>query len=278
MMAAAVTANATAAVAAMATAMAPASQQRQWRRQRWRWGEIQQSTKKGTTETAIAKETATVTDSDDKDVDADANNIASTTATRTTHPGCALRWCSSSSSSSTPPPSSLPWLSLTTGSSPLSMATPGGATEITEEEYLRRRAAAPPTLAAAAAAAAVAIRNGERCDHCSHIPVWKHLQRNPFRRKKRQRNSIFAGSRRVLAWTIGQENLFSLALGTSLRPRTTMRWLPQGQRARSVGGRKRANPTSLLKHLKDPPKERAILKAQLLLPHLGYFLRRSSLL
>ncbi len=96
MMAAAVTANATAAVAAMATAMAPASQQRQQRQQQWRWGEIQQSTKKGTTETAIAKEMAMVTDRDNNNVDADANNIALMTATRRmTHPGCASRWCSS---------------------------------------------------------------------------------------------------------------------------------------------------------------------------------------
>jgi hypothetical protein len=67
-----------------------------------------------------------------------------------------------------------------------------------EEECLQRHAAAPPTSAAAAAkavvaaaaavaAAAVAIPNGERCDHCPHFPVWKHLQRNPLRRKKRQK-------------------------------------------------------------------------------------------
>ena len=33
-----------------------------------------------------------------------------------------------------------------------------------------------------------------------------------------------------------------------------MRWLPQGQRTRSVGGRKKADPTSLLKHLKTLPR------------------------
>jgi hypothetical protein len=202
MMAAAVTANAMAAVAGMVTAMAVVSQQRQWRQQQWRWGEIQQSTKKGMTETAIAKETVMVTDSDNNNVDADTSDIASMTATRKTHSGCALRWCSLSSLSSTPPPSSPPWLPSTMGSSPLSTATPGGATEITEEEYLQQHLVAPPTLAAAvavaavaaaaaavvAAAAAAAIPNGERCDHRPHFPVWKHLRRNPLRRKKRQKS------------------------------------------------------------------------------------------
>jgi hypothetical protein len=204
MMAAAVTANATVAVAAMVTAMTPASQRRQRRQQQFWWGEIQQSTKKGATERAIAKETATVTVSDDNEVNADAKDIALTTAMRTTHPGCASRWCSSSSlSSSMPPPSSLRLLLSTTGSSPLLMATPGSVMEIMEEEYLWRRAAAPPTSAAAAAMAAVAeaaaaaamaaaaIPNGERCDHCPHFPVCKHLRRNPLRRKKRQKKSIF---------------------------------------------------------------------------------------
>jgi hypothetical protein len=80
---------------------------------------------------------------------------------------------------------------------PLSTATPGGATEITEEEYLQQRAAAPPSLAAAAAmvaavgavavaAAEAAIPNREGCNHHPHFPVWKHLRRNPPRRKKRQ--------------------------------------------------------------------------------------------
>jgi hypothetical protein len=57
-------ANATAAVAAMATAMAAARGQRQRQQQRWRGGEIKQSTKKGTTETAMATEMVTVTNSD----------------------------------------------------------------------------------------------------------------------------------------------------------------------------------------------------------------------
>jgi hypothetical protein len=35
-----------------------AARQRQWWQQRWRWGEIQQSTKKGMTERAMATETA----------------------------------------------------------------------------------------------------------------------------------------------------------------------------------------------------------------------------
>ncbi len=55
-------------------------------------GEIQQSTKKAATETAMATEMGTVTDSDDKDVNANANDSASTTVTRTTLLGCALRW------------------------------------------------------------------------------------------------------------------------------------------------------------------------------------------
>jgi hypothetical protein len=38
------------------------------------WGEIQQSTKKGTTERAMATETATVTDSNNYDIDADTND------------------------------------------------------------------------------------------------------------------------------------------------------------------------------------------------------------
>jgi hypothetical protein len=63
MTAAAVTANAMAAVAVMATAMAAARQQRQWRQQQWQWRELQQSTEKGTTKTAMATEMATVTDS-----------------------------------------------------------------------------------------------------------------------------------------------------------------------------------------------------------------------
>jgi hypothetical protein len=58
----------------------------------WRWGEIQVSTKKATTKTAMATETAMVTDSDDIDVDANANDSASTTVMRTTRPGCAMRW------------------------------------------------------------------------------------------------------------------------------------------------------------------------------------------
>ncbi len=76
MTAAAVTAHAKAAVAAMATAMAVARRQRQWWRQQWWWGEIQQSTKKGTTERAMAMETAMVTDSNIKDINANANNSA----------------------------------------------------------------------------------------------------------------------------------------------------------------------------------------------------------
>jgi hypothetical protein len=76
----------------MATAMTVARQQKQWQQQQWWWGEIQQSTKKGMTEKAIATEPAMVTDSNDNDVDADANSSASTTATRMTCPGCALRW------------------------------------------------------------------------------------------------------------------------------------------------------------------------------------------
>jgi hypothetical protein len=92
MTAAAVMANATVAVAAMGTAMAAASQQRQWRQQRWWGGEIQQSTKKGMTETAIVKETAAVTDNADNNLDANANNSALMAATRMTYPGCALRW------------------------------------------------------------------------------------------------------------------------------------------------------------------------------------------
>jgi hypothetical protein len=63
MTAVAVMANATAAVAAMATAMAAARRRRQRRRHQWQWGEIQQSTEKGTTETAMATEMATVTNS-----------------------------------------------------------------------------------------------------------------------------------------------------------------------------------------------------------------------
>jgi hypothetical protein len=63
MTAAAVMANAMAAVAAMATAMAAARRRRQRRRQRWQWGEIQQSTEKGTTETAMATKMVMVTDS-----------------------------------------------------------------------------------------------------------------------------------------------------------------------------------------------------------------------
>jgi hypothetical protein len=63
MTAAAVMANATAAVAAMATDMAATRQQRQRRRQQWQWGEIQQSTEKGTTKTAMAMEMVTMTDS-----------------------------------------------------------------------------------------------------------------------------------------------------------------------------------------------------------------------
>ena len=70
----------------------------------------------------------------------------------------------------------------------------------------------------------------------------------------RSGKSQVAGECQPPRWTIGQENLLALALGTSLRPRTTMRWLPQGQRARSVGGRKKADPTSLRKHLKTLPR------------------------
>ncbi len=154
---------------------------------------MQQSSKKGTTETAIVKETMMLTDSEDNNVDTNTNDIASMTATRMAHLGCTSRWCSLSLSSLTPPLSSPPWLPSTMGSSPLLTATPGGATEITEEEYLRRCAAAPPMLAAAAAAAAaavavaaaaaaVAIPNREQCNHCPHFPVWKHLQRSPVRR------------------------------------------------------------------------------------------------
>jgi hypothetical protein len=55
-------------------------------------GEIQQSTKKGTTETAMATETATVTDSNDNNVNANTNSCALTTAMRMTHLGCASRW------------------------------------------------------------------------------------------------------------------------------------------------------------------------------------------
>ncbi len=76
MTAAAVTANAMAAVVAMATAMAAARQQRQQWQQQWQWGEIQQSTKKGTTERAMAMETLTMTDSNNNVVDAEANNSA----------------------------------------------------------------------------------------------------------------------------------------------------------------------------------------------------------
>jgi hypothetical protein len=76
MTAAAVTASATAAVAAMATAMAVVRQRRQWWQQQWRWGEIQQSTKRGTTERAMAMEMATVIDSDNNDIAADANHSA----------------------------------------------------------------------------------------------------------------------------------------------------------------------------------------------------------
>jgi hypothetical protein len=57
-----------------------------------RWGEIQQSTKKATTETAMATEMGTVTDSNDDNVNANANDSTSTTVTRTTRPGYALRW------------------------------------------------------------------------------------------------------------------------------------------------------------------------------------------
>jgi hypothetical protein len=60
----------------MATAIAAARRQQQRQQQQWRWGEIQQSTKKGTTERAMATETAKVTDSNDNNVDADANNSA----------------------------------------------------------------------------------------------------------------------------------------------------------------------------------------------------------
>jgi hypothetical protein len=76
----------------MVTAIAAARQQKQPRQQQLRWKEIQQSTKKGTTERATATETTTVTDSNDNDVGANANDSASTTATRTTCPGCALQW------------------------------------------------------------------------------------------------------------------------------------------------------------------------------------------
>ncbi len=61
--AAAVMANAMAAVAAMVTAMAVVRQRRQRRQQQWQWEEIQLSTEKGTTKTAMATEMATVTDS-----------------------------------------------------------------------------------------------------------------------------------------------------------------------------------------------------------------------
>ncbi len=55
-------------------------------------GEIQQSTKKGTTNTAMVTETATVIDSNDNNVNASANGCPSTTAMRMTCSGCALRW------------------------------------------------------------------------------------------------------------------------------------------------------------------------------------------
>jgi hypothetical protein len=48
---------------------------------------------------------------------------------------------------------------------------------------------AAAAAAAAAAAVAAAIPNGERRDHRPHFPVWKHLRRNPVRRKKRQKKS-----------------------------------------------------------------------------------------
>jgi hypothetical protein len=54
--------------------------------------EIQQSTKKATTKTAMAMEMGTVTYSNDNDVNANANDSASTTVTRTTRPGCASGW------------------------------------------------------------------------------------------------------------------------------------------------------------------------------------------
>jgi hypothetical protein len=53
---------------------------------------MQQSTKKGTTERAMATETVTVTDSYNNDIDANANNSALTSVTRTTCPGCASQW------------------------------------------------------------------------------------------------------------------------------------------------------------------------------------------
>ncbi len=55
-------------------------------------GEIQQSTKQGTTKTAMVTETAMATDSNNNDINANANGCASTTATRMTCLGCALWW------------------------------------------------------------------------------------------------------------------------------------------------------------------------------------------
>ncbi len=45
--------------------------------------------------------------------------------------------------------------------------------------------------AAAAVAAEAKIPNGERSDHRSHFPVWKHLRRNPFKRRKKAEKVYF---------------------------------------------------------------------------------------